>query len=550
MGLTRRKKKRTHISTEPGKKGDVGERAGNVLPDSVKKPPACFIIGRGQLNIYLQQLISDLKFVYEPNTASNLKTTKKNSLRDFLHVAGPLGVSHCIVLNFSGNAPTIRFARFPHGPTVTFKVLEYSLMRDVVSSQKRPKIIQDLHLNSPLLVLSQFNEQIVTENEDSIEPDSVKQITPRCLKLLSTMLQNMFPSLNVHNVKLKQVKRCVLFHYDAASNQIHLRHYCIKTSPQGIRKQVDRLARHKIPSLAKYDDISDYLMRENLSESEPDDLPEAQVILPQSLPGAGNKISQRSKIRLYELGPRLTLSLIKIQDSLFDGEVLYHMYVHKSKEEIAFMRKEKARIINEKTRRRKLQEANVRRKEEEKQIHRKRTLAGMRAHNQKDTEYSSDDDFEYYRQEVGEDPSNELLLSKAKRVKFDTNNGDFSDDEQSKRPNFRSGKSSFRGGKRDFGGAERKFHGGNKRNFHENGKVGRIDRHRGFKKSENGSQFRAKSYFQGREGSNFRDRKGRNNFTDSSARGGKFGNSNSAKEKYSKPRKAPGGRVFRVRKRN
>ena len=41
---------------------------------------------------------------------------------------------------------------------------------------------------------------------DDAETDSVKQITPRCLKLLATMLQNMFPSLNVHNVKLKQVR--------------------------------------------------------------------------------------------------------------------------------------------------------------------------------------------------------------------------------------------------------------------------------------------------------------------------------------------------------
>ena len=73
------------------------------------------------------------------------------------------------------------------------------------------------------------------------------------------------------------MKRCVLFHFDAASNQIHLRHYCIKASAQGIHKQVDRLARHKIPDLAKYDDISEYIMRDNLSESEAEDLPEAQV---------------------------------------------------------------------------------------------------------------------------------------------------------------------------------------------------------------------------------------------------------------------------------
>ena len=45
MGLTRRKKKRTHVTTEIGKKGGVGERAGSLLPDAKNKVPACFIIG-------------------------------------------------------------------------------------------------------------------------------------------------------------------------------------------------------------------------------------------------------------------------------------------------------------------------------------------------------------------------------------------------------------------------------------------------------------------------------------------------------------------------
>ena len=51
MGLTRRKKKRTHTSTDESKKGGVGERGSNVLPDSTKKIPACFIIGLFVYNI-------------------------------------------------------------------------------------------------------------------------------------------------------------------------------------------------------------------------------------------------------------------------------------------------------------------------------------------------------------------------------------------------------------------------------------------------------------------------------------------------------------------
>lgn len=52
MGLTRRKKKRTHVSTDKSKKGGVGERGSNVLPDSTKKVPACFIIGLLVYSIY------------------------------------------------------------------------------------------------------------------------------------------------------------------------------------------------------------------------------------------------------------------------------------------------------------------------------------------------------------------------------------------------------------------------------------------------------------------------------------------------------------------
>lgn len=36
--------------------------------------------------------------------------------------------------------------------------------------------------------------------------------------------------------------------------------------------------------------------------------------------------TQQSAVRLHELGPRLTLSLIKIQEGFCDGQVLYHQY--------------------------------------------------------------------------------------------------------------------------------------------------------------------------------------------------------------------------------
>ena len=52
-----------------------------------------------------------------------------------------------------------------------------------------------------------------------------------------------------------------------------------------------------------------------------------QIDLPQSMPGRGNVKSQQSAIRLHELGPRLTLQLVKVKleggrfKSLRDGNL-------------------------------------------------------------------------------------------------------------------------------------------------------------------------------------------------------------------------------------
>lgn len=42
-----------------------------------------------------------------------------------------------------------------------------------------------------------------------------------------------------------------------------------------------------------------------------------------------------SSIRLQELGPRLTLELMKVERGLCEGEVLYHSYVTKTAEEVS-----------------------------------------------------------------------------------------------------------------------------------------------------------------------------------------------------------------------
>ena len=54
--------------------------------------------------------------------------------------------------------------------------------------------------------------------------------------------------------------------------------------------------------------------------------------------GAVNLKSSTSAIRLAEIGPRLKLRLVKIEEGICDGEVLYHEFLKKSPEEVQAIR--------------------------------------------------------------------------------------------------------------------------------------------------------------------------------------------------------------------
>ena len=81
-----------------------------------------------------------------------LQEKKRNNLRDFLNVAGPMGVTHFLILSKTATAPYLRVGRTPQGPTLTFKIQEYSLAVDIAQSQVRPRCPQDLFKNPPMVI--------------------------------------------------------------------------------------------------------------------------------------------------------------------------------------------------------------------------------------------------------------------------------------------------------------------------------------------------------------------------------------------------------------
>ena len=256
---------------------------------------------------------------------------------------------------------------------------------------KRAKTTQNSYESAPLLIMNGFDETIPHH------------------KLITTTFQNMLPAVNVKTIQLNTLKRALLLNYSAETDTIEVRHYSIAAAPVGVNRAVKKLMK-KVPDLSRYSDISEFLTNVYFSESDGEEGPENQVVLPQSIAGRGNLKSNRSAIRLTELGPRVSLQLVKIQDGVGEGEVLYHSFVKKTAEEKKELRKkiEKAKILKEK--RKKEQQKNVEKKKKD-EAHLKKRKRKAENHE----EYSDDDDVEHYKNEIGEMPDAELLL-KTKRT--------------------------------------------------------------------------------------------------------------------------------------
>ncbi|KAK7868620.1 hypothetical protein R5R35_008429 [Gryllus longicercus] len=390
----------------------------NVEPEEVKRAPHSFVFHRGLAGPYVLELVRDFRKVMEPYTASSLKVMKKNSFKDFVAVAGFLHVTHFCMFTRTDLGVYLRIARIPRGPTLSFRVHNYTLARDVISAMKKQYVFSKQFDHHPLVVLNGFSGEGMH------------------IKLLATTFQNMFPSINLIKVDLSQVRRCVLLNYDSSKNLVDFRHFAIKVVPTGISKSVKKIVQSKVPNLSHYQEISQFLTNPTqLSESEAEDDPNSHVVLPQKLASRGNTASSTSAIRVVELGPRLTLELLKVEADLIGGEVLYHSYIEKTEEEVQEIRKRLKTKRQLKEKRKKEQKENIKKKEQERQNMKEKSLAGMKMKfeeksGDKDSEKSresyvkstaiegdeeeeEDDDAQWYREEVGKDPEPELFTTNA-----------------------------------------------------------------------------------------------------------------------------------------
>lgn len=157
-------------------------------------------------------------------------------------------------------------------------------------------------------------------------------------------------------MRVEECKRVVLLDFDPETQLVEFRHYLITSHPVGISKSVKRILQKKLPDLSQLKDISQYVLRylisqwqvldiqqltkwgrnAKASESDMEDGEDTHVEVERQIKKK-KKVkmryvtqtsvkTQQSAVRLLELGPRLTLSLVKVQEGFCDGQVLYHQY--------------------------------------------------------------------------------------------------------------------------------------------------------------------------------------------------------------------------------
>ncbi|OSX65153.1 hypothetical protein POSPLADRAFT_1053926 [Postia placenta MAD-698-R-SB12] len=368
--MARRRKNRTHL------KGGTASS-----PGTAEGVPKSFVIKHGQVGSSLTQLVRDVRKVMEPNTASRLRERTRNKLKDFFTMAPALGVTHLLAFTLTDVAPSLRIVRLSAGPTLSFRIERYSLIKDVLNTSRRARSIGSVeYLSPPLLVLASFPQPSPT--------------TPPHLTLLMKTFQTLFPPLSPQTLSLSSARRIVLISYNPDKSTVDFRHYLITVKPYGVSKRVRRVlegASTKASSSSKAyldlgdeKDVADFFLRKKGEpgpagsdgyESAASDASSVAgddadaVSLADDYVGRNNKKGQKRAVRLDEIGPRMELKLIKITEGLpgKEGGVIYHEFVKKTRAEANAQKAEHE--AKEKLRRQ-------RREEQERNIQRKKELAG------------------------------------------------------------------------------------------------------------------------------------------------------------------------------
>jgi ribosome biogenesis protein SSF1/2 len=162
-------RRRTKKRTLPGAQKGPGNKPASTNHTSREPKSMVIRIGAGEVGPSVSQLVKDVRSMMEPGTASRLKERRSNRLRDYVTMAGPLGVSHLLLFSKSTSGNTnLRLALTPRGPTLHFRVERYSLCKDVRRTQKHPKGGGKEYITAPLVDILGFVRRASTNKGFSL----------------------------------------------------------------------------------------------------------------------------------------------------------------------------------------------------------------------------------------------------------------------------------------------------------------------------------------------------------------------------------------------
>lgn len=81
------------------------------------------------------------------------------------------------------------------------------------------------------------------------------------LKLMATTFQNMFPSINLAQVNIGTIRRCVLFSYNPETKLVEMRHYSVQVVPVGLKRAVQKIVKGTVPNLGKCNEVVDFVTK-------------------------------------------------------------------------------------------------------------------------------------------------------------------------------------------------------------------------------------------------------------------------------------------------
>lgn len=381
---------------------------------------------------------------------------KSNKLRDYTTMAGPLGVTHFFLFSRSdaGNVH-LRFALHPRGPTLQFRIENYVLSKDIQQAQRHSRAGWKEAAESPPLLVQ---HGMTSSEEELASKPKQKQLE----SLTQTMFNAMFPTITPSSTKLEKIKRILLLKRERQEDGtfiINVRHYAITTRRSGVSKSIRKFESQKqrhnekrgvsIPNLGRLEDVADYLLDPaeggytSGSETELDTDNEVDVVettarrvlskkeMEKIRNGEkGNRTTEpqsrveKRAVKLIELGPRLKLRLIKVEEGLCEGRVMWNEFIEKSSAEEKQLDEKWNQRRKEKEARKVEQRQNVERKKQLKKNTKENTGENGDVNGAEEEEWDTDEIEDMLDREANGEMDNDSAAEREEQHESETEDED------------------------------------------------------------------------------------------------------------------------------